>query len=86
LNYLVSGRQQRFRNGKAERLGRLEIDDELELGRLHDRQVGGLTFTTVFFMAFLHAHFVVADALLLHSVVTDILTSAGQRGYFIAAT
>jgi hypothetical protein len=28
-----------FRDGKAERLGRLEVDDELELGRLHDRQI-----------------------------------------------
>ena len=28
-----------FRHGEAERLGGLEIDDEFELGRLHDRQV-----------------------------------------------
>ena len=27
---------------EAERLGGLEVDDQLELGRLHDRQVGGL--------------------------------------------
>ena len=27
---------------EAERLGGLQVDDELELGRLHDRQVGGL--------------------------------------------
>ena len=42
LDYLVGNRQQRFRDGDAERLGGREIDDELELGRLHDRQVGGL--------------------------------------------
>ena len=35
--------EQRFRRHRhAECLGRLEVDDELELGRLHDRQVGGL--------------------------------------------
>jgi hypothetical protein len=42
LNYLVGGGQQRFRDGDAKRLGRLEVDDELEPGWLHDRQVGGL--------------------------------------------
>jgi hypothetical protein len=30
------------KTGEAERLGGPEIDDELELGRLHDRQIGGL--------------------------------------------
>jgi hypothetical protein len=39
LNYLVGGCQQRFRDGKAERLGGLEIDNELEFGRLQDRQI-----------------------------------------------
>ena len=29
------------RHVEAERLGGLEIDDQLELGRLRDRQVGG---------------------------------------------
>jgi hypothetical protein len=29
-------------NGKAERLGGLEVYDQLELSRLYDRQVGGL--------------------------------------------
>ena len=42
LDHLVSGRQQRFRDGEAEKLGRLKVDDELELGRLQHRQVGGL--------------------------------------------
>jgi hypothetical protein len=40
LNDLVSGGQQRFRDGEAERLGGLEVDDEFELCRLLDRQVG----------------------------------------------
>ena len=30
------------RHGEAERLGGLEVDHQLELGRLHDRQVGRL--------------------------------------------
>ena len=42
LNHLISGGQQRFRDGEAEGFGGLEVDDELELGRLHDRQVGRL--------------------------------------------
>ena len=33
LDHLVGGRQQRFRDGKAERLGGFEVDDEIELGR-----------------------------------------------------
>ena len=34
--------EQRRRHLDAERPRRLQVDDELELGRLHDRQVGGL--------------------------------------------
>jgi hypothetical protein len=37
FDQLVGGRQQRFRDGQAERLGGFQVDDELELGRLHDR-------------------------------------------------
>ena len=40
LNNLVGSSQQCFRDGKAERLGGLEIDDEFEFARLHDRQIG----------------------------------------------
>jgi hypothetical protein len=40
LDHLIGGRQQRFRDGKAERLGGLEIDGERELGRPDDRQIG----------------------------------------------
>jgi len=39
LNHLVGAREQRRRNGDAERPGRLQVDDELEFGRLLDRQV-----------------------------------------------
>jgi hypothetical protein len=41
LDHFVSGGQQRFRNGEAERLCGLKVDDEL-LGRLHQRKVGRL--------------------------------------------
>jgi hypothetical protein len=33
LDHLIGGGQQRFRNGEAERLGGLEVDDEFEFGR-----------------------------------------------------
>src|SRR5262249_49489539 len=39
---LVGSKQKVRRNRQAERLGGFEVDHELELGRLHDRQVGGL--------------------------------------------
>ncbi len=40
LDHLVGAHQERFRYREAERLGRLEVDHELELGRLLDGQVG----------------------------------------------
>ena len=42
LDHLVGGGQQPFGDGQTERRGGFEVDDELELGRLHDRQVCGL--------------------------------------------
>ena len=42
LDHLVGGRQQRFRDGEAECLGSLEVDRELELGGLLNRQVARL--------------------------------------------
>ena len=39
LDHLVSGYLQRERTSKAERFCGLEIDDEFELGWLHDGQV-----------------------------------------------
>src|SRR6516165_10228820 len=42
FNHLVSSREQAWREGEAKCLGGVEVDHELELGRLHDRQVGGL--------------------------------------------
>jgi hypothetical protein len=41
LDHLVGGGQQRFRDGKAERLGGFEVDHQFELGRLLNRQIGG---------------------------------------------
>ena len=39
FDHLVGAGEQRRRNGDAERPGRLQVDDELEFGRLLDRQV-----------------------------------------------
>jgi hypothetical protein len=41
IETLVTGHT-RFRDGEAERVGGLQVDDQFELGRLHDRQVGRL--------------------------------------------
>src|SRR3984893_12375366 len=42
LDHLVGAGEDRWRDGQAERLGGLEIDHQLECGRLLDRQIGGL--------------------------------------------
>src|SRR5258708_22494440 len=42
FDHLVGAAEQRDRNGDAERLGGLEIDDEFHLGGLLDRHVGRL--------------------------------------------
>src|SRR4051812_37213896 len=42
FDHLVGGRLQCERHCNAERLGGLEINHQLEFGRLHDWQVGGL--------------------------------------------
>ena len=42
LDHLVGAGEQRRRNVDAKRLRGLEIDHQLELGRLLDRQIGGL--------------------------------------------
>src|SRR5262249_46083760 len=39
LDHLVSAGEQRRRHGEADRPGSLQIDDELELGGLQDREV-----------------------------------------------
>src|SRR5262249_55758665 len=41
FDHLVGAGEQRWRDGQAERLGGDQIDDEIELGRLLDRQVAG---------------------------------------------
>src|SRR5262249_33664090 len=42
LDHLIRPQQQRRRDGEAERLGGLEIDDEIEFRGLLDREVSGL--------------------------------------------
>src|SRR5438270_7576002 len=42
LDNLVGAYQHRLRHGEAERLGGLEVDDQLEGRRVLDRQIGGL--------------------------------------------
>ena len=42
LDHLVGAEEERLRDGEAKRLGGLEVDQQLELRRLLDRQVGGL--------------------------------------------
>ncbi len=42
IDHLVGDRKDARRNGQAEGPGGLEVDHQLELGRLHDRQVGRL--------------------------------------------
>src|SRR5258705_941613 len=42
LDHLGGARQDRWRDGEAERLGGLEVDHQLERGRLHDWEVSGL--------------------------------------------
>jgi hypothetical protein len=42
FDHPVGAGEQRWRDGEAERFGGFEIDDQLNLGGLLDRQVGGL--------------------------------------------
>src|SRR6516165_10438597 len=42
LDHLVGAANQRQRDAEGERLGGLHVDDELDFGRLLDRQLGGL--------------------------------------------
>src|SRR5215510_2929015 len=42
FDHLVGGREERRRHGEAKQPGGLGVDNQLELARLHDRQVRGL--------------------------------------------
>jgi hypothetical protein len=41
LNDLIGACEHRGGHVEANRLGRLQVDDKLELARLHDRQIAG---------------------------------------------
>jgi hypothetical protein len=47
FNHLIRPLQDRRRDRQAERLGGLEVDDELELGGLLDRKLGGLALLSI---------------------------------------
>ena len=40
FDHLVGGGEQRLQNGESERFGGLEIENQLEFGRLYDRKIG----------------------------------------------
>src|SRR4051794_2750323 len=42
FDHLVGAREQQLRHGEAKRLRRLNVDDQLKLRRLLDRQIGGV--------------------------------------------
>ncbi len=46
-DHLVGLGEQRGRHGEAKRLGGLAVDDQFELGRLLDGEVGGLSALTI---------------------------------------
>jgi hypothetical protein len=76
LNHRVGERNHRARHRQAERLRGLQVDDELEPGRLRDRQVGG-------FLALEDAARIGADLAILGgdaaSVGTALVCSACKR-------
>jgi len=43
FDHLVGGGEQRLWNGESERFGGLEIENQLEFGRLYDRKIGGFS-------------------------------------------
>ena len=49
FDHLVGAADQRQRNGEAERLGSLQVDDKLDFGGLLDRQIGRLLALRTYF-------------------------------------
>jgi hypothetical protein len=50
FDHLIGAGEQRRRDDEAKRLGSLKVDDQLELGRLHDGQVDRLNAGEVRFV------------------------------------
>ncbi len=42
FNHLIGDGEHARRNGQPERLGRFQVDDQVELGRLHNRKIARL--------------------------------------------
>ena len=93
LDHLVRSGQQRFRDGEAERLGGLEVDEQFDFGGLVDRQAlyGALEVKHLFsrilhfihflhFLHFLHTSFFVRLGIPFLRPDPHVLEAGAHRG------